>query len=111
MALKLTEKAATELKRLLAEKNKPETTVVRLGVVGGSCSGLAHEYKLDFTDAPDPQDTISECCGLRIAVDPKSILFVDGTEVDFKGDLLKRTFVFNNPLAVKTCGCGTSFES
>ncbi len=109
MAVKLTERAAKELKRLFAEKNKPEATIVRLGVAGGGCSGF--EYRLDFADTAASDDLVTESQGLRVAVDPRSARFVDGTEIDFHDDLLKRSFVFNNPLAVKTCGCGTSFKA
>ena len=109
MALKLTERAAKELKRLFAEKNKPETTVVRLGVAGGGCSGF--EYRMEFTEDTASDDQVSESQGFRLAVDPRSARLVDGTEIDFHDDLLKRAFVFNNPLAVKTCGCGTSFKA
>jgi iron-sulfur cluster assembly protein len=109
MALKLTENAAKELRRMIAEKKKPETTVVRLGVAGGGCSGF--EYKMEFTETVDQQDVVSESHGLKLAVDPRSLRFVDGTEIDFHDDLLKRAFVFHNPLAVKTCGCGTSFKA
>ena len=109
MAVKLTERAAKELKRIFTEKNKPEGTVVRLGVAGGGCSGF--EYRLDFTDATANDDLVTESHGLRVAVDPRSARLIDGTEIDFHDDLLKRAFVFNNPLAVKTCGCGTSFKA
>jgi iron-sulfur cluster assembly accessory protein len=109
MAVKLTERAARELKRLFVEKNKPDTTIVRLGVAGGGCSGF--EYRMEFTESTASDDLLSESQGLRLAVDPRSARFVDGTEIDFHDDLLKRAFVFNNPLAVKTCGCGTSFKA
>ncbi len=109
MAVKLTERAAKELKRLFAEKDKPETTIVRLGVAGGGCSGF--EYRMEFTESPASDDLVSESHGLRLAVDPRSARLVDGTEIDFHDDLLKRAFIFNNPLAVKTCGCGTSFKA
>ena len=109
MALKITERAAKEFRRMFAEKNKPDTTIVRLGIAGGGCSGF--EYRMDFTDAVAADDLVSESHGLKLAVDPKSAKFVEGTEIDFHDDLLKRAFVFNNPLAVKTCGCGTSFKA
>jgi iron-sulfur cluster assembly protein len=109
MAVKLTERAAKELKRLFVAKNKPEDTIVRLGVAGGGCSGF--EYRLEFADSTQSEDQVSESQGLRVAVDPRSAKLIDGTEIDFHDDLLKRAFVFNNPLAVKTCGCGTSFKA
>ena len=82
--------------------------MVRLGVAGGGCSGF--EYRLDFAYASANDDVVTESHGLRVAVDPRSARLIDGTEIDFHDDLLKRAFVFNNPLAVKTCGCGTSFK-
>jgi iron-sulfur cluster assembly protein len=108
MGLSLTTKAASELKRIISSQNKPATTVVRLGVVGGGCSGF--EYRMGFADEAEPQDTVSESQGIHLAMDAKSARLLDGTEIDFHDDLLKRAFVFNNPLAVKTCGCGTSFQ-
>jgi len=66
---------------------------------------------MEFTESTGSDDLVSESQGLRLAVDPKSAKLVDGTEIDFHDDLLKRAFVFNNPLAVKTCGCGTSFKA
>jgi iron-sulfur cluster assembly protein len=108
MALTLTESAAKEMKRMLSERNKPETTLVRIGVVGGGCSGF--EYQMDFADAPDEQaDVVTESHGVRVAVDKKSARYLNGTQIDYQENLLKRGFVFNNPLAVKTCGCGSSF--
>jgi iron-sulfur cluster assembly protein len=109
MAVKLTERAAKEFKRMFAEKNKPDTTVIRLGVAGGGCSGF--EYRMEFADSTGGDDLVTESQGLRVAVDPRSARLIDGTEIDYHDDLLKRAFVFNNPLAVKTCGCGTSFKA
>jgi len=109
MTLTLTDRAARELKRILAEKNQPESTVVRLGVKGGGCSGF--EYRMEFVPAPnEAEDLTNESFGVRLAIDRRSARFLEGTEIDFQDDLLKRGFVFNNPLAVKTCGCGTSFQ-
>jgi len=109
MALKLTEKAAGEVKRIMTEQNVPGAAVLRVGVKGGGCSGF--EYALGFDPAADEvQDIISDWHGLRVAVDRKSALYLDGTEIDFYDGLEKRGFVFNNPNATKTCGCGTSFQ-
>jgi iron-sulfur cluster assembly protein len=109
MTLTLTPKAATELKRLMAQRSLPDTALVRLGVAGGGCSGF--EYRMDITTTADEHDDIvSESQGVRVAVDKKSSRFLDGVEIDYHEDLLKRGFVFNNPLATKTCGCGSSFQ-
>jgi iron-sulfur cluster assembly protein len=109
MALKLTEKAAGEVKRIMAEQKLPETAVLRVGVRGGGCSGF--EYALGFDPAADElNDSVSDYHGVRVAVDQKSKMYLDGTEIDFYDGLEKRGFVFNNPNATKTCGCGTSFQ-
>lgn len=109
MALKLTEKAAGEVKRIMTEQNVAGTAVLRVGVHGGGCSGF--EYALGFDPAADESaDIVSDWHGVRVAVDRKSALYLDGTEIDFYEGLEKRGFVFNNPNATKTCGCGTSFQ-
>jgi iron-sulfur cluster assembly protein len=109
MTVTLTERAAGEIKRMIAEQQLPEDTVLRVGVAGGGCSGF--EYRMDFDGRVDEaEDQIDECHGVRVAVDSKSAKFLRGTEIDFRMDLLNRGFVFNNPLATRTCGCGTSFQ-
>jgi len=108
MALTLTEKASGEVKRIMGEQKLPSTSVLRVGVKGGGCSGF--EYQLGFDTAADElADVVSEWYGVRVAVDQKSVMYLDGMEVDFYDGLEKRGFVFNNPNATKTCGCGTSF--
>lgn len=110
MALTITEKAAKEIKRVIDEQNMPEGTVLRVGVAGGGCSGF--QYNLGFDDQVDAaKDNVSEQHGLRVAVDKKSELFLDGTTVDFYEGLEKRGFTFDNPNAVKSCGCGSSFSA
>ncbi len=108
MELNLTEKAAGEVKRIIDEKKLPETAALRVAVAAGGCSGF--EYRLEFDESPDEQDLVREIHGVRVAVDPKSAEILGGTEIDFKEDLMSRSFVFNNPLAVRTCGCGNSFQ-
>lgn len=108
MALTLTEKASGEVKRIIGEQNLPSTTVLRVGVKGGGCSGF--EYLLGFDEVADElADVVSEWYGIRVACDQKSVMYLDGMEVDFYDGLEKRGFVFNNPNATKSCGCGTSF--
>jgi iron-sulfur cluster assembly protein len=110
MDLKLTEKAASEVKRIIDDKKLPETAVLRVAVAAGGCSGF--EYRLDFDESTDDQqDIVEEYHGVRVAVDRKSADILGGTEIDFKEDLMSRSFVFNNPLAVRTCGCGNSFQA
>ena len=108
MPVTLTERAAGEVRRIIAEKKLPETTALRVAVAGGGCSGF--EYKLDFDPTPnEAEDAVSQSQGIRIVVDKKSLRLVAGTEIDIHEGLDKRGFVFNNPLAVRTCGCGSSF--
>ena len=109
MAVILTEKAATEVKRIAQEQKLPENVVLRMGVQGGGCSGF--QYSLGFDDKADPEnDLVVEMHGVKVAVDKKSALYLDGTEVDFYEGLDKRGFTFSNPNAQRTCGCGTSFQ-
>lgn len=110
MAIKLTENAAKEIKRIITEQNLPEDIALRLGVAGGGCSGF--EYRLGFDENVDEkEDTVRESQGIRVAVDKKSELYLDGTEIDHYAGIEKRGFVFNNPNAVNSCGCGSSFSA
>ncbi len=110
MSVTLTEKAAKEIQRVMSEQKMPEATMLRVGVVGGGCSGF--QYSLGFDTAVDPaKDELLEQHGIRVAVDRKSELFLDGTVLDFYDGLEKRGFTFNNPNAVKSCGCGSSFSA
>jgi iron-sulfur cluster assembly accessory protein len=110
MSVVLTEKAAVEIKRVIAEQNRPELKYVRVGVVGGGCSGF--QYSFDFTNAWDESnDVFEEHHGVGVVVDKKSDLYLDGTEIDFYTDLSRRGFTFKNPNAVKSCGCGSSFSA
>jgi iron-sulfur cluster assembly protein len=113
MAIALTEKAATEVKRVISDRNDEEKDqlVLRVGVTGGGCSGFS--YALNFDKSWDAEkDTKYEQHGVTVVVDKKSALFLDGTTIDFFDDgLYKRGFHFENPNAVKTCGCGSSFQA
>ena len=110
MAVTITEKAATEIKRVMVDQQLPESSVLRLGVVGGGCSGF--QYSLAFDNQQDDtKDHVSEQHGIQVAVDKKSSLYLDGTVVDFYDGLDKRGFTFNNPNAVRSCGCGNSFSA
>ena len=105
----VTEKAVGEIKRVISEQNMPESTVLRIGVAGGGCSGF--QYKLGFDEEADKtQDHVHEQHGIQVAVDKKSDLFLDGTVVDFYDGLEKRGFTFENPNVTKSCGCGSSFS-
>ncbi len=110
MSITITEKAAAEMSRALEEKSlSVDGHVLRIGVAGGGCGGF--QYKLAFDDKVDEaQDDVSTQHGLRVAVDRKSLLFLDGTTIDWYDGLEKRGFTFSNPNAEQSCGCGTSFS-
>ena len=110
MAITLTERAASEVKRIMEEQKLENGTVLRVGVTGGGCSGFS--YALGFDEKYDEQaDSRSTQHGVDIVVDRKSALYLDGTTVDFYDGLEKRGFTFENPNAVKSCGCGSSFQA
>lgn len=108
MAVTVTPQAAEEVRKLIIKENlPPETSGLRVGVKGGGCSGF--EYTMALAEAPGASDKIFECEGVKLFVDPKSFLYINGTQLDFMDTLMKRGFVFTNPNAEKTCGCGKSF--
>ena len=110
MSVQLTETAAKEVQKVIDEQNMPENTALRVGVAGGGCSGFS--YTLEFDENVDEKiDTVRDIHGVRVVVDKKSLLYLDGTEIDYHTDIDKRGFVFNNPNAVKSCGCGSSFQA
>ena len=110
MSIILTEGAATEAKKIFEEqKLGSESFFLRVGITAGGCSGF--NYSLEFDKEYDTtKDSKSEQHGVTVIVDKKSALYLDGTSVDFYADLDKRGFTFENPNAVKTCGCGHSFQ-
>ena len=103
----ITPKAAEQVRKVKQENNIPETHALRLGVKGGGCSGFT--YVLAFDEQPRAGDKEFLIEGMRVFVDPKSLNFLGGTTLDFSDGLSGRGFVFNNPNAHKTCGCGHSF--
>ncbi len=105
--IKITEKASGEVKKIMQENNIPEGYGLRVGVKGGGCSGLT--YTLGFDGEQKDGDTVIEANGIKLLVDGKSLFYLSGTELDFTDGLNGKGFVFNNPNAVKTCGCGESF--
>jgi iron-sulfur cluster assembly protein len=111
MAITLTELAAKQIKDIIQQQNLPEgQTKLRVGVKGGGCSGFS--YMLDLTEevAADTDEEL-ESNGVPILIDSKSLLYLDGTEIDFKDDVMQSGFVFKNPNATSTCGCGSSFQA
>ena len=103
----VSENAKLRALALIKEDNKPADTFIRVGVEGGGCSGLS--YKLEFDNQMKEGDQVFEDKGIKIVVDKKSFLYLIGTELDFSGGLNGKGFVFNNPNAQRTCGCGESF--
>lgn len=105
--LTLTEKAAAQVRKIMGENSIPESHGLRLSVKGGGCSGLS--YVLGFDEHPGEKDKVMDCQGVKVYVDPKSLFYLSGTVLDFSDGLNGKGFVFNNPQATKTCGCGSSF--
>lgn len=104
----VTENAKLHALDLIKQEHLPENTFIRVGVEGGGCSGLS--YKLEFDHNLKPEDKLFEDKGIKIVVDKKSFLYLVGTELEFTGGLNGKGFVFNNPNASRTCGCGESFS-
>jgi iron-sulfur cluster assembly protein len=106
--LQISEKAAAQVRLIQERENRPNT-YLRVSVVGGGCSGLS--YKLSFDEAPKEKDKVFEIHGVKIAVDGKSLLFIRGTILEFTDGLNGQGFVFENPNAKSSCGCGSSFSA
>lgn len=106
MPVTLSEKAATHVANFLAKRGKGYG--LRLGVRTSGCSGMA--YKLEFVDEAGEEDVVFESHGIRVVVDPKSLPYLDGTELDYAREGLNEGFKFNNPNVKDQCGCGESFQ-
>ncbi len=106
--VKLTANAAEKVSTLLQRQGRPEG-VLRVAVMGGGCSGL--QYKMDLQDGPANRDILVESEGIRVVVDPKSALYVTGSELDYNSGLEDSGFQVNNPNAATTCSCGESFSA
>jgi iron-sulfur cluster assembly protein len=106
--IRVTEVAAGRLKKLLERTGKPNGAL-RVAVIGGGCSGL--QYKMDLAEGPRPRDILVTSRGVNVVVDPKSALYVSGSELDFSEDLQKGGFKVTNPNAAATCSCGESFSA
>jgi iron-sulfur cluster assembly protein len=106
----MTDNAIQEIKRIQSQDPKQASAHLRVQVVGGGCSGMS--YKLDFESIPETeQDRVFEQEGVRLVIDKKSFIYLTGTELDFSGGLNGKGFVFSNPNAKRTCGCGSSFST
>ncbi len=106
--IRLTDAAGRKVSGLLQKQGRP-AGVLRVAVVGGGCSGL--QYKMDLQDAPQNRDILVESCGVRVVVDPKSALYVTGSELDFIDALQEGGFKVKNPNAATSCSCGESFSA
>ena len=104
----VSENAKSHALELMKADHKPEGTFIRVGVEGGGCSGLS--YKLEFDNVLKDGDQQFEDKGIKIVVDRKSFLYLVGTELEYSGGLNGKGFVFKNPNANRTCGCGESFS-
>ncbi len=103
--MKLTDAAATRIKDLMSKSERP-IAGLRVGVKNGGCAGMA--YTMEYAESTNPTDEIVEDKGVKILIDPKAVLFLLGTEMDYKTDKLSAQFVFNNPNQTSACGCGES---
>ena len=110
MAIELSETAAREIKTIIEQQElDPAVTRLRVGVKGGGCSGFS--YLLDLTEQDRDTDEKFEKHGITVVCDPKSYLYLNGTAIDFKDEVMGRGFVFSNPNASSSCGCGSSFSA
>ncbi len=104
--IEVTQSATNRIRGMLASENPGG--MLRLGVIGGGCSGL--QYKFRFEREARPKDNVFEVEGVRLCVDPKSFEFLNGMTLDYVETLLEQRFLFKNPNAEKSCGCGKSFQ-
>ena len=107
MAITATDKAIDKIKSLLTQRQTPDH-YLRIGLKGGGCSGFM--YKYEFVDKTDEKDKIFEFDDIKICIDVKSYLFLNGMEIDYEEDILKSGLVFNTPKAQRSCGCGESIS-
>jgi iron-sulfur cluster assembly protein len=105
----LTEAAANRLKQIMAEKNILETHALRVFVQGGGCGGM--QYGMTFDDCCTDNDEVYEHYGLKVYVDPVSLFYLNGSRIDYIDDLMGGGFHIENPNAVSSCGCGSSFKT
>ena len=106
-AITITDNAANQVKALIAQRDAP-TAGIRVGVKTRGCSGMA--YTIEYADSIESYDEVVEDKGITVIIDPKAIMFVLGTEMDYQQEKLKSGFTFNNPNEKGRCGCGESFH-
>lgn len=107
--IKVLDGASNKLRGLLEKQGRAENGALRVAVIGGGCSGL--QYKMDLVDGPANRDIMVKSNEVRVVIDPKSALFVTGSELDYSEDLQQGGFKVTNPNAVVTCSCGESFAA
>lgn len=105
--LSITTKAVAQLRKLI-EQHRPDAAGIRVGVREGGCNGMT--YSMDFAEESDPADEVMEVDGVRLLIDPLSVMYLVGTEMDFVEEKLGASFVFRNPNESGRCGCGESFS-
>jgi iron-sulfur cluster assembly protein len=105
--MRLSEAAAARIRELMSKAERP-IAGVRVGVKNGGCAGMA--YTMEYAEKANPTDEVVEDKGIKLLIDPKAVLFLLGTEMDYKVDKLSAQFVFNNPNQTSACGCGESVE-
>ena len=105
--MRLTDAAATRIKQVMAQADRP-VAGVRVGVKNGGCAGM--EYTMEYAESVASTDEVVEDRGVKILIDPKAVLFLLGTEMDYKTEKLSSQFVFNNPNQTSACGCGESVK-
>ena len=105
--IKVTSKAVEQINKIKEKNNIPENYAIRIGIKGGGCSGFS--YHMGFDSDSKEGDTVIEHENIKLFIDGKSLFYLSGTELDFSDGLNGKGFVFNNPNAKKTCGCGQSF--
>jgi iron-sulfur cluster assembly protein len=103
--MRLSEAAATRIKELMVKSGRPDAAL-RVGVKNGGCAGM--EYTMEYVDNIGPTDEVVEDKGVKLLIDPKAVLFLLGTEMDWKTEKMSSQFVFNNPNQTSACGCGES---
>ena len=103
----LSDNAAQRIKEIMANAKDPSIGV-RIGVKSGGCAGMS--YVMEYAKKPNPNDEIIEDKGVKVLIDPKAIMYLLGTEMDYKKEELSSTFVFKNPNETERCGCGESFK-
>tara|TARA_B110001454_G_scaffold7989_1_gene7614 strand:+ start:1102 stop:1437 length:336 start_codon:yes stop_codon:yes gene_type:complete len=103
----LSDRAAERVKEIMAQTKGP-VIGLRVGVTTGGCAGMS--YVMEYAKAPNPNDEIIEDKGVKVLIDPKAIMYLLGTEMDYKKEELSSTFVFKNPNETERCGCGESFK-